>query len=95
MIRGGIKVKRSRCSCGKVKSKDSRTCMTCHNNRMTECKTKAIAHVTRGTCPECGTNLVRNSAMAGWWQCGAYACEAMRLPEHKGKPDCSFQCFTA
>jgi hypothetical protein len=50
--------------------------------------------VATGQCPQCGTRLVHNSAMAGWWQCGAYACEAMRKPEFKGLPSCSFQIFT-
>jgi len=55
---------------------------------------KAREIVATGRCPQCGTALVRNSSIAGWWQCGAYACEAMRRPEFKGLPSCSFQIFT-
>ena len=55
---------------------------------------KAKQIVATGQCPQCGTRLVHNSALAGWWQCGAYACEAMRKPEFKGLPSCSFQIFT-
>jgi len=55
---------------------------------------KAKQIVATGQCPHCGTRLVHNSALAGWWQCGAYACEAMRKPEFKGLPSCSFQIFT-
>ncbi len=55
---------------------------------------KARAVVATGKCPECGTALVCNSAITGWWQCGAYACEAMRKSEFKGLPPCNFQIFT-
>ena len=55
---------------------------------------KAKQIVATGQCPQCGTRLVHNSALAGWWQCGAYACEAMRKPEFRGLPSCSFQIFT-
>ena len=55
---------------------------------------KAKQIVATGQCPQCGTRLVHNSALGGWWQCGAYACEAMRKPEFKGLPSCSFQIFT-
>jgi hypothetical protein len=56
---------------------------------------KAKQIVATGKCPQCGTPLVYNSSITGWWQCGAYACEAMRKPEFKGLPSCSFQIFTA
>lgn len=55
---------------------------------------KARAIVATGKCPDCGTALVSNSAITGWWQCGAYACEAMWKPEFKGLPKCNFQIFT-
>lgn len=66
-----------------------------HKARMVELHAKSQAHVERGTCPDCGTKLIHNSAMKGWWQCGAYACEDFRKPEFKGLPKCHFQCFTA
>jgi len=50
--------------------------------------------VRAGTCPQCGTELRRNLALAGWWQCGAYGRPDFRKPEHRDLPDCSFQCFT-
>ena len=56
---------------------------------------KAQAIVDSGQCPRCGTGLVYNNAIKGWWQCGAYACEAMRKPEYRDLPSCDFQCFTA
>ncbi len=70
------------------------TCKVCSKARSERLYAEAQAHVERGTCPYCGTALKRNSALTGWWQCGAYACEAMRAPEFKGLPSCSFQCFT-
>lgn len=65
-----------------------------HAARIAACIAAVQVHVTRGTCPDCGTKLVRNSAMAGWWQCGAYATEAFRAPEFKGLPSCHWQGFT-
>lgn len=93
-LKGPITMIRSRCECGKVKAKDSRTCNTCHKDRMAGFKTIALSHVQRGTCPDCGTKLIRNTSLAGWFQCGAYACEAMRKPEFIGLPSCGFQCST-
>jgi hypothetical protein len=90
----GAIMKRSRCACGRVKPRDAQTCLRCHNNRMAELKAEARKYVERGTCPRCGTKLYRNNALSGWWQCGAYPCDTHRMPEHRGLPTCSFQCFT-
>ena len=65
-----------------------------HAARMLHLHTIARGIVATGTCPDCGTPLIRNSALAGWWQCGAYACEAFRAPAYKGLPSCHFQTFT-
>jgi hypothetical protein len=56
---------------------------------------KARAIVATGKCPECGTALIHNSAITGWWQCGAYASPGLRKPEFRELPKCSFQIFTA
>jgi hypothetical protein len=50
--------------------------------------------VLTGACPQCGTALRRNLALAGWWQCGAHGEPSFRKPEHRDLPACSFQCFT-
>ena len=50
--------------------------------------------VNTGVCPDCGTGLVRNTALSGWWQCGAYATESHRQPHFRGLPKCHFQTFT-
>ena len=55
---------------------------------------EAQAIVATGVCPDCGTKLIRNNSLPGWWQCGAYACEKMRREEFKGLPKCDFQTFT-
>lgn len=55
---------------------------------------EAQAIVARGVCPKCGTPLVRNLALAGWYQCGAYADVAFRQPQFRALPQCSFQTFT-
>ena len=52
------------------------------------------AIVATGKCPDCGAPLVRNMAIAGWYQCAAYPCLQMRKPEFKDLPKCEFQCFT-
>ena len=65
-----------------------------HDARIGQLILTARRIVATGTCPDCGTGLVRNSSIAGWWQCGAYACESFRKPEHRGLPTCHFQTFT-
>ena len=62
--------------------------------RIEQAQEEARAIVKTGICPNCGTKLVRNNSIAGWWQCGAYACEAMRKQEFADLPKCNFQCFT-
>lgn len=65
-----------------------------HKARMAELKMKALAIVQTGKCPDCGTALIRNNALAGWYQCGAYSAESHRRPEFAGFPSCHFQTFT-
>jgi hypothetical protein len=64
-------------------------------DRLAQCHADALQHVERGTCPRCGRRLFRNSALAGWWQCGAYASAGFRHAEYANDPNrCSWQCFT-
>lgn len=65
-----------------------------HDARMSLLKARAAAIVATGVCPECGTPLRRNLALAGWWQCDAMGEPSFRRPEHRDKPRCSFQTFT-
>jgi hypothetical protein len=65
-----------------------------HVARMAQLKAAAQAVVATGTCPDCTAPLVRNTALAGWWQCAGYACDAFRKPEHKHLAKCGFQTFT-
>jgi len=65
-----------------------------HAARMAELRAQAAEIVATGKCPECGTGLVRNLALAGWWQCGGYASEGFRSPGFESAPKCSFQTFT-
>lgn len=67
--------------------------------RMAEKLDRALAEaretVSRGTCPRCGRRLYRNSALAGWYQCGAYGSAGFRPAEYANDSGrCSFQCFT-
>ena len=54
----------------------------------------ARAIVATGVCPDCGARLRRNSALAGWWQCGRFGVDLFREPEYQGDPTCNFQTFT-
>lgn len=63
-----------------------------HRARMEQLREEARAVVVGGTCPDCGSLLRRNLALAGWWQ-----CEQFGAVTHRARPDepqCSFQCFT-
>ncbi|GAC1475606.1 MAG: hypothetical protein PVSMB8_00350 [Vulcanimicrobiaceae bacterium] len=85
----------NKCECGKRINQHARQCKACHVAKMMKLQADAAEHVARGTCPHCGTKLVRNLALTGWWQCGAYASADFRKPEFKGLPSCAFQTFTA
>ena len=50
--------------------------------------------VATGVCPDCGTGLIHNSALTGWWQCGGYASDGFRKPGFENAPKCGFQTFT-
>jgi hypothetical protein len=65
-----------------------------HEARMAALLAKARAIVATGVCPDCGSPLVHNNALPGWWQCAGYACDEFRKPEHKHLPSCHFQTFT-
>lgn len=60
--------------------------------RIEELQAEARAIVATGSCPDCGSELRRNTSLHGWWQCEQYGSTAFRArPE---EPSCSFQCFT-
>ena len=71
-----------------------KTAMVAHKARMAELHGIAQRIVATGVCPDCGTGLVRNLALAGWWMCGAHGVESHRQPKYRGLPNCSFQTFT-
>lgn len=91
MITGRKRVM-SRCGCGKVKSRDSRTCRTCHNNRMEGFKNEAQKIIDIGRCPECGDSIERNMALSGWWQCANFGQRKMRNGR-ADNADCGWQAF--
>ena len=55
-----------------------------------EAKTRAI--VATGKCPLCGSNLRRNLALPGWWQCEQFGEEWFRA--RPNEPGCKWQGFT-
>lgn len=64
-----------------------------HEDRMAMLHAKAQQVVATGQCPLCGTGLVRNLALTGWWQCGGYATGTHRQPQFAGVAKCDFQTF--
>jgi len=85
--------KRIRCVCGNVMSKWAHKCKKCAEKAMSTSRALAIEIVIKGTCPDCGSKLVRNNALSGWWQCVQFGT----WKESHGDPNkdnCSFQCFT-
>lgn len=55
-----------------------------------QAETRAI--VAAGVCPSCGSKVVRNLALTGWWQCEQYGAETHRA--RPSEPSCSWQGFT-
>lgn len=88
------RAERKRCQCGRAMSRYSEQCKPCHAERMATLKAEARRIVATGTCPDCGTALIRNSSLTGWWQCGASGSQDFRKPEYRNLPPCSFQTFT-
>ncbi len=63
-----------------------------HAARMAALHAEARRIVATGRCPDCGSSLRRNLALAGWWQCAQFGAEGFRADD--AKPACSFQTFT-
>lgn len=49
------------------------------------------AHIARGTCPDCGGALRRNTSLTGWWQCEQFGAAGFR--KDPTRPSCGFQGF--
>ena len=81
------------CKCGKRMSKHSYDCKSCHDVRMDNIRARDYRYWKSHACPECGSKLVRNNALAGWWQCSQYGNWKLSVGD-LNKPNCSFQCFT-
>lgn len=80
-----------KCACGRRMSKFASKCTKCYKEHSDQILSEARAIVATGLCPKCGQPLVRNAAMAGWWQCSGYGAEGFRAT---GSTPCSFQAFT-
>lgn len=83
-----------RCACGKRMSRYADRCQSCHAAKMAESIATARRVVATGKCPDCGSPLRRNSALAGWWQCAGYGQPEYRRAEDRAVPHCLFQTFT-
>jgi len=83
---------KKKCECGKVIARWRSECRRCADARHFLHTEEAKAIVKTGKCPQCGSGLKRNIALAGWWQCEQYGSEQFR--KDPLKPICSFQTFT-
>ena len=85
---------RSRCHCGRIKSKFAIECRECWKEQHDRYCAEAQAVVASGVCPLCGATLRQNLSIAGWWQCGRLGSDPFRAVEYQGGPTCDFQTFT-
>lgn len=60
--------------------------------RIEQAQAETRAIVAAGVCPSCGSKVVRNLALTGWWQCEQYGAETHRA--RPSEPSCSWQGFT-
>lgn len=60
--------------------------------RLNAAYAETLRVVTSGKCPKCGSKLVRNSALTGWWQCEQFGSEQFRA--RPSDAPCSWQGFT-
>jgi ribosomal protein L37AE/L43A len=70
----------------------TRTARQAHRAHMDALHLAARQIVAAGRCPDCGSPLRRNLALAGWWQCSQYGAEGFRADA--SRPACAFQTFT-
>jgi hypothetical protein len=68
-------------------------CKRHHKAHMAALRAEADRVISTGKCPCCGTGLVRNPALTGWYQCGGYASEGFRHKGFESAPKCSYQVF--
>lgn len=81
----------SKCKCGSRKSQHSNSCRKCYEKRQADIKTANRAIFETGSCPDCGSGLVKNLALTGWVQCEQAGADGFR--KNDNKPPCSFQIF--
>lgn len=85
-------MKKSRCSCGKVKSKYLDVCTECFDKRMAKIHAEIQKIVQGGICPICGAKIKRNYSITGWYQCEQLGADNFR--KDPSKPSCCWQGFT-
>ena len=52
---------------------------------------EVAAIVATGRCPQCGSQVKRNLALTGWWQCSQFGSDGFRADS--SKPQYSWQGF--
>ena len=87
-------MERNRCKeCGKMISKYGTRCKACDRRWLDKLHEEAQKIVDTGKCPVCGSGLVHNASILGWWQCVQYGNWKLTKGD-PNEPDCSFQIFT-
>ncbi len=77
------------CTCGKRRSKYATECLACAREHFKRLRAEGLAILATGKCPECGRQMVRNSSIAGWWQCSQFGAETHRADPTQ--PSCNWQ----
>lgn len=80
---------RSKCSCGRVKSRFAGRCRECEAFHQQRLYDEAMAVVSKGKCPVCGRKLRHNSAILGWYQCEQFGAPGFRADP--AGPECNYQ----
>ena len=76
----------------KTTAAERRAANKAHAERMAAIHAEAKVIVAKGTCPDCGASLHRNSSIAGWWQCDRSGSGHFR--RDLSGAHCNFQTFT-
>ncbi len=72
--------------------REARAARKASEARIAQAHAETSAIVASGSCPNCGSGLRRNLAIAGWWQCEQFGAETHR--KDATKPSCNWQGFT-
>ena len=79
----------AKCECGRRMSKYAHRCKKCDAVRRAQLRAEYTKVLDAGKCPECGRQLKRNMAIAGWYQCEQFGADTHRADP--SQPSCNYQ----